>query len=543
MRPAVRLFSGLRVVSLCTLLSRILGMVRDMGMAVLFGNGPVFDAFTVAFRVPNLARALFGEGALTAAFLPLFVRELERGGRMPAWRLAGTVFTLLAAILTLLVALGELSLYALARGTAAGAEAQLLLGLTAVMLPYLILICLAAQVSAVLNALGHFTWPALVPVVLNVVWITAIWAVAPQWDSPTAQIYCIATAVVIAGVLQFALPLPKLFQLGFRFVAASQSTLRQAREIGRIMLPVVAGLSITQLNTLSDSLIAWSFSAPAAEISSHASPETGFPLPAGTASALYLGQRLYQFPLGIFGVALGTVLFPLLSRHAERGEFDRLRDDLTLGLKLVVIIGVPASAGLMLLAEPLATLLFQYQSFTSNDARQTAEMIAAYGVGVWAYCGLLIVHRAYYAVGDRQTPVRVGLAAILLNLILNFTLIWPLGGPGLALSTALAAMLQVSVVAWYLQDRIGRLGWHDLMQTAVRVLVATALMAGACLLTFAMLTAEDATVVARLVRVVFPLAVAVGTYFAAAWLLGISDLWRLFQRDRKTPDNDERARG
>src|SRR5579872_1879198 len=218
------LFSSLRIVASSTLASRVLGMFREVASARLFGLSPVWDAFSFAFLIPNLARSLFGEGALTAAFLPVFARQLEAGSGekdgfpQSAWQLASAVFALLAAVLTALVLLGEVGLWGLGFLFAGHADTQLVLGLTAVMLPYSLLICLAAQVTAVLHALGHFTWPALVPVVLNICWIASVWLVDPLFDpNRVAQIYALAVCIVVAGVFQLALQLPTLRGFGYRF--------------------------------------------------------------------------------------------------------------------------------------------------------------------------------------------------------------------------------------------------------------------------------------------------------------------------------------
>ena len=280
----------MRVVGLCTLVSRILGLVRDVGMAALFGAGPILDAFTVAFRVPNLARRLFGEGALTAAFLPAFVREREQQGDDSAWKLASAVLTTLCVSLSAIVLIGEATLGGIRLLFDTGPEANLLIGLTAVMLPYLVLICLVAQVSAILHGLGHFFWPAMLPAVLNIVWIASIWLIAPVADSKTSQIYLISSCILTAGFLQLATPLPTLRKLGFVYRWDWKSTRAQVFQIVRSMLPVIVGLSITQLNTFADSLIAWGLAAPAP-----GSPEgivgktVGYPFETGTASALYFG--------------------------------------------------------------------------------------------------------------------------------------------------------------------------------------------------------------------------------------------------------------
>ncbi len=515
--------SGVRLVGVLTLGSRVLGLVRDVGMATLFGNGAVLDAFTVAFRIPNLARRLFGEGALSTALIPALTQEMERRGKPAAWQLASCVVTLVGTFLLLVTILLELGLHWLAR-TPLGPEARLLLDLTAILLPYLVVICLAAQFGAVLHTLGHFTWPALLPILLNVGWIAALWLLLPQLSGAQTKIRTLSATIVVLGGLQLAVLFIPLRRYGFRFGFRWERTGGRALQVLVGMVPIVFGLSVTQLNSLCDSLIAWGFAAPEATVGGVG--RGWWPLESGTASALYFGQRLYQFPVGVFGVALGTVLFPLLSRHAARGDRQLLREDLELGLRLVLAIGLPASAGLVLLAAPITSLLFRYGAFDLQDAEQTSRMIAAYGCGVWAYCGLLIAHRGLYALGDRLTPTRIGVRIVLLNVVLNLWLIWPLGGPALALTTAGCSALQLGLVLWCLSERLDGLDWRGLGRTAWRTAAATVTMSLVCWTTLRAVPEGDAVVV-RLVRVLVPAAASVGVYFVAAAVLGVDDLWRL----------------
>ncbi len=528
-----RLFSGLRIVAASTLASRVLGMFRDMASGWLFGVGPIWDAFSFAFLIPNLARRLFGEGALSATFLPVFARQLEtdpRPDRPSAWQLASAVFALLAAILCGLVVAGELILWGLSQMFAGHSETQLMLGLTAVMLPYALLICLAAQVTAVLHALGHFTLPALVPVVLNLCWIATIWLVDPLFEpNREAQAYALAVCVVVAGVLQLALQWPALSRLGFRFDRRWHTVRPAVGEIVRAMVPVTLGLSITQINTALDKLLAWSLMQP---LDSTAVLPGGiaYPLAPGAVSALYFGERMYQFPSGVFGVALGTVLFPLLSRHAARGELHRVRDNLSLGLRLVIAIGLPASAGLALVAEPLTRLLFQHGEFDSIAVARTADILIAYGSGVWAYCGIPVLYRAFYAVEERRIPLKVGVLAVIFDLLLNVSLIWPLAERGLAWSTALSASLQVVCLAWLIQKRVGRLDWQRLAGTGVKALLATGAMSAVCLAMLRWLPAGTGAL-REAAALLVPIFLAIVTYFAVAWWLGMKELGMLFRRD------------
>jgi putative peptidoglycan lipid II flippase len=520
--------AGLKVVGLCTLLSRVLGLVRDVGMAVLFGNGAIMDAFTVAFRIPNLARRFFGEGALTAAFLPVFVGEIEKHGKPSAWKLGSAVLMLLGVTLTALVLVSELLLWGIAVWGNVTGEGKLLIELTAIMLPYLILICLSSQISAMQHALGHFTWPALVPVVLNVVWIAGIWWIAPLYETPEEQVTIVSVCILVAGFFQMVAPWPTLVRLGFRYDPQWREAKTKVKEIIAAMVPVLLGLSVTQINTLVDSLIAWGFSAPESATPAEAAK---YLLPSGTASALYLGQRMYQFPLGVFGVALGTVMFPLFSRHAQRGDFADLRRDFLLGLQLVMAIGIPASVGLVILADPLTDVLFRHGAFNEEDAIQTSQMIRGYGYGVWAYSALLIVQRGYYAVGDRATPLRVGLLAMICNLALSFALLWPLGGQGLAYATAISAIFQVVLTTWGFQWQVGKLEWGRLNKTILQSSLASLLMTGACWGSMRLL--EEWQMTSRLLKVAVPVSVSMLAYFASAWLLKMKELGVLLHRGKR----------
>jgi putative peptidoglycan lipid II flippase len=539
---AASLFSALRIVASSTLLSRVLGMFREIASARLFGLGPIWDAFSFAFVIPNLSRRLFGEGALSAAFLPVFAKQIEQdppGKLESAWQLASAVFSLLSVFLAALVLIGELVLLGLSYKFAGQAETQLMLGLTAVMLPYALLICLAAQVTAVLHALGHFTWPALVPVVLNICWIASVWLVDPLFDpNRVAQIYALAVCIVVAGVFQLALQLPTLRGFGYGFDRRWREVRPAVREIVRAMLPVTLGLSITQINTVLDRLIAWTLTRPQAGESSLALP-FGWspPLDPGAVSALYFGERVYQFPLGVFGVTLGTVLFPLLARHAARGDFARVRDDLSLGLRLVIAIGFPASAGLALVAQPLMRLLFQHGEFTAGDTDRVVPILIAYGSGVWAYCAIPVLYRGFYAVGERRIPVQVGITAVVLDLTLNLSLIWKFAERGLAASTAISAIVQVALLSWLIQKRVGALNWKRLAVTGAKAALATAAMCAVYWGVWRLLPAGAGKLM-EAGALVGTILLAAATYFLVARLAGIDELDLLLRRKSKFADLD-----
>jgi len=490
------------------------------------------DAFVIALRIPNLFRRLFGEGALTASYLPVLSAALQRN-RQNAWQLASVALTWLAVLLAALVLLGEglLAMAWLVWGGVPGVG--LLVGLAAVMLPYVLLICLAAQVTATLHALSHFAVPALTPTLLNLCWLAAAWLVAPRFaPDQRAQAYVLAVAVLIAGVLQLGVQLPVLRQLGFRFDYNWTASRDYLRQIGLAMTPTLVGLAVTQVNTLLDSLMAWGLAAApdGPQRIAWLGNAVRYPLQQGAAAAIYYGERLYNFPLGVLGLAVAAAIFPLLSRHAARNDRRRLGADLTLGLRLVICLGVPAGVGLMMLAEPLARLLFQRGQFTPEDAARTARMIACYAGGVWAYCALPVVVRGYYALGDPGTPAKIAGCMVGLNVALNLLLIWPLAEAGLAVATAFCAVVQVLILMLIFSRRRSRLGWTALATATARTVIATLLMAnvGYRVLWILRLSAPIDTLTNELLRVLLPLAVSVAVYCGVYRLLGGRELEMLF---------------
>jgi putative peptidoglycan lipid II flippase len=431
-----------------------------------------------------------------------------------------------------LVIAGELIVLLMWLGSTPGSDLRILLGLTAVLLPYLILVCVVAQLNAVMYGLNHFWWPSLEPVLLNVVWIASLWLWVPFIESPTAKIYAVSVAIVASGFFQLAAPLSTLRRLGYRYVSDWRLSDGRLAEIGRAMFAVTIGLSVTQLNSLLDGLAAWGFTRPESAGTIPWLPGAlPYPLDPGTASALYFGARVYQFPLGVFGVALGTVLFPILSQHAAEYRMDKLREDLARGLKLVLFISVPASAGLVVLARPLTILLFQHGTFDDEAVRQTTDMVRMFGCAVWAYCALLIVHRGFYAVGDRRSPLLMSLVGMAINLTLDVTLIWPMGGGGLAMATAISSIMQCGLVLWLFELRVGRLDWRGLRRSCLQTGTATAAMTIVCLLVLAFCPTGHSWA-ARLCRVGAPMGASLATYFALARAFRMEEIGLLFRWHR-----------
>ncbi len=531
------LLSGTILTSAGTLTSRVLGLVRDMVTAGLFGlaAGGVLDALVIAFRVPNLFRAFFGEGALTASYLPVFTEALEEN-RQSGQRLYRATVLWLGWVLTAITVAGEIGIGIWAWLLCDDPQTLLLAGLLAALLPYLIFVCLAAVSSATLQALGQFGPPAFAPAVLNVCWIAGVAVLAPRFaDGAAEQAYIVAGCILVGGVLQRLVQWPAIRRewtqvgnerRGAKAIDAGTAETRQRlSRIRRGMLPTMLALTVTQLNTLSDSVVAWVLATPpdgSATISWLGN--VAYPMKQGAVAAIYLGERIYQLPLGLIGVAAATVAFPLLSRHAARGDRDAVARDLTLGVRLVLLAAVPCAVGLAILPEPIARLLYGHGQFTAEDVLRAARMIAVYGAAVWAYCALPVLVRGFYAMDDRMTPLRVAVSVVALNLALDLTLIWPLAETGLAVSTAVSAVVQVAALAILFSKRHVRLVWGKMAITALRAIVAAAIMGVVCLAVLKCIP-ERAGTWNALWRVAVPMAAGAAVYLGFLALVGRSE-WR-----------------
>jgi putative peptidoglycan lipid II flippase len=534
-----QLVRGFWATSLGTLASRVLGLARDVVTAALLGlgEGGVMDALVVAFRLPNLPRRIFGEGALAAGFLPVFAAEERRDPRA-AWQLLSVLLVLLGAGLSALVLVGEAVCAAWWWFGSADGRGSQLPGLAAMLLPYMVLVCLAAQVSTALVGMLRFRAAAFAPALLNVCWLAAAWFVAPVFSpNAAAQAYVIAAAIVVSGVLQLAVQIPALRSVGFRFDFNWRAARPAVWQVGGAMLLIALALAVTQLNTLVDSLIAVGLAAEpgGAQTIGWLGHMVRYPLETGAAAAIYYGERFYQLPVGVIGMAIATVIYPLVARHAARGERARIGADLTLGLRLVWFMALPAGIGIALVAEPATRLLFERGAFSARDAERAATMIACYSVAAWAYCALPVLARGYYAIGNRGTPARIGLMALAINLALTLVLIWPLGERGLAISTAAAASVQAILLAVVFSRACAALAWRELWATIVKGAVATATMGIVVLLVKSFAPLEPSR---PQLAVWLALAIAAGAavYLAAAWLLGMPEptllLRRRFQSDR-----------
>jgi len=450
------------VVGAATLLSRIFGFVRDVVIAWFFGAGFASDAFFVAFRIPNLLRRLFAEGSLSISFIPVFTEYLSGHGKAEAFSMARSAIKLLSVILVLTVVIGILLspviVRVIAPGFADSAEKLVLtVNLTRIMFPYIFFIGLVALCMGILNALGHFAAPALAPVFLNLAMIVSVLMIAPHMADPVTGL---AIGVLIGGLLQLILQVPFLVRKGVYFWRKSVFIHPGLRRVGRLMLPAVFGAAVYQINILVGTLLASL-------------------LPEGSVSYLYYADRLVQFPLGIFAIATATAVLPSLSRQAAIGDMAALKATFGYAVKLVLFITVPAMVGLIVLREPIVSLLFKRGAFDARTVRLTAYGLLFYAVGLWAFSAVRIVVSTFYALQDTKTPVRMAVISVAANIFLGVILMQWLAHGGLALATSLASMLNFGLLMGVLRRRLGGLNWEDVGLSIAKTVFSSAVMGAA----------------------------------------------------------------
>ncbi len=452
-----RVVSSARLIAGLTLCSRILGLIREGVYAQYFGTSAVLSAFRIAFMIPNLARRLFGEGALSAAFIPVFARAKHDDDIDHAPRLAGSVFTLLSVFLIAIVLLGEAALLIALRFHPESST----LKFTAIMLPFMAFVCVAAYLGGLLNTLGRFGAPAASPMLLNVLVIVAIVVGAYSFGlESTALVYAACAAVLCAGIAQVALQLWSLHAVRFQLRFNLNWKHRDVREIVTLMGPMVLGLSAVQLNTLADILIADYF------------------IPDGKGPAvLGYAHFMYQLPLGVFGIAIATAIFPLLASHAAAKRWEDLSSAIAKGLRLSFFISMPSCVGLILLANPLVTTLFERGAFGEAGTQRVSRALVCYSLGLCFYATQHLLVRAFYALKAHNIAARVAAGAVVVNIALNFALVGPLAEAGIALATVISAVVQVTMLALMLRRRLPPMDLRGLFGSMFRSTLAAVIMA------------------------------------------------------------------
>lgn len=503
---AASLISGL------TLVSRLLGLVREQVFAALLGAGTQADAFQIAYRIPNLLRDLFAEGALSAAFLPTYAAALVQQGRAAAFRLASRVFSLLGVVLGGVILLGYFAAAPIAGALAPGyalvsGKAELTEFLTRIMLPFLPLVSFAAVAMGMLNAEERYRMPALAPAMFNVVAIVVGSGLALAGAPPAQAVVGWAAGTVLAGLAQFLVQLPPLLRQGFRFRWEWAPFDPGIARVAALMAPATIGLAAVQLNLF---------------ISSRFASEEP-----GAVSWLTYAFRILYLPIGIFGVALGTIAATGLSKSAASGDLAAMGATLVRSLKLLLFLCIPASLGLVAAGGPIVRLIYERGRFTSHDTAGTADALALYALGLVAYTGVKVVAPAFYALGRPRVPLFGSALAVLTNLAVILALDGVLGYRAVALGTSLGSILNVALLVVVFEGQVGGIRGQGLLTSALTMTGAAIPMGFAAYATAHVLEAMavgSASLMARVAAGLVPVAAGILVYAAAARLLRVPEL-------------------
>ena len=460
---ATRLAKSAGIIGSATLTSRLLGLVRDQVLAYLFGAGNAMDAFNVAYRIPNLMRDLFAEGAMSAAFVPTFTRRLTEKGKAAAWQLGNQLINTLVVVTGVLVLLGILFADPLARLLAGDyanvpGKLELTVTLTRIMLPFLTLVAVAAALMGMLNSLNRFFTPALSPAMFNVgIILSAVVLVPLMPGLGLDPITGIALGAMIGGLGQIALQVPTLLREGYRYRPELNPADPGLRHVLRLIGPGTLAGAAVQINLLVNTILA-----------------TG----EGTGAVSWLNYafRLMYLPIGLFGVSIATATLPAVSRLVARDELSGVRQTISSALRMMLMLSMPALVGLIMLAGPIVGLIFERGSFEPSDTAATAAALAFYAPGLVGYSAVRIAVPCFYALGNSLTPPLVSVGSVALNIILNVVLVQVMGFRGLALGTSIAALANAGVLLFLLRRRLGGLDIDRLMVAFVKIAVAAALM-------------------------------------------------------------------
>lgn len=458
-----RLARSAGVFGLATMASRVLGLVRDQVLTYYFGASDAADAYRVAFRVPNLLRDLFAEGAMSAAFVPTFTRTLTNDGRERSWRLANSVLNALILVTTVLVLAGivfapQIMRFFAAEYATVPGKMELTVQLARVMMPFLLLVALAAVLMGMLNALGHFFIPALSPAMFNVATIVLAVVGIPLAPSFGIQpIMLVAFSTLVGGLGQLALQWRPLRQEGFRYRPVLDARDPGLRQILFLMGPGTLGLAATQINVFVNTVLA-----------------TG--QGTGAVTWLDLAFRLMYLPIGLFGVSVAAAATPAISRLAAKDDVPGMRRTVASAIALMLSLNVPATVGLIVLAQPIVALIFQHGSFSAADTAATAAALQFYALGLIGYSIVRIVSPTFYALHMSRVPVAASMGSVAVNVALNIGLVQMIGYRGLALGTSLTALLNAAIQLWMLGRQLHGVELRRLLSSFTRILVAALLM-------------------------------------------------------------------
>lgn len=507
-----RLARSAGVFGLATIASRILGLARDQVLAYYFGAGDANDAFRIASRIPNLVRDLFAEGAMSAAFVPTFTRQLTLQGREKSWRLANSVINALLIVTGLIVVLGIIfapwlvRVFASEFGEVPG-KLELTIYLTRVIFPFLTLVAVAAVLMGMLNSLGHFFVPALSPAMFNVAVVVMSVAFIPVAPSlGISPITIVAIATLVGGVGQLVIQWPPLSKEGFRYQPVLDLRDEGLHRVLLLMGPGTIGMAATQINVLVNSVLATSQGT-------------------GAVSWLDFAFRLMYLPIGLFGVSIATAATPAISRLVAEQDYGRIRSTLAGALSLMFLLNLPATIGLMVLARPIVAMIFEHGRFTASDTMNTAAALQLYAIGLVGYSIVRIISPTFYALGRSRIPVMVSAGSVVVNIALNITLVRSLGYRGLALGTSITAIINASVQLYLLRREIHGLEGSRIAASFARVIAASAAMGGVTWIVYELLLGAlpGGSLARQMLRLLLTIGAALATLAGAAQVLRIRE--------------------
>lgn len=535
-----RYLASAKVIAACTLLSRVTGLARDIILNHVFGQKWVQDAFNYGFLIPNLFRRLFGEGALSAIFIPIFTETLDQHGRPAAWTLLGRVAGLMTVVLVVITLLLEGGVLVVWHFFPSGEMRALQLTLTAVMLPFMISICMLALFSGILNCLNHFTVPALMPIVLNVMNMVGVLVIGPMLGKMLEeQVFGVAYSVLAAGVIQLLIIIPVLRRQGVEFRFSLTTDDPKVRQIWRMFIPVVLGQGVLLFSVFFDAQICTFLTrGPESPVTFFLmGREIAYPLVEGALSAITNAQRLYQFPLGVLAISLATAVFPLFSLYASRQDFAGLRSTLGQSMRVAIFEGVPSAVVLFVLAEPIVSLLFEHGRFGPEATQRAAWVLKWYAVGIPAFCCQHILLRGFYSLKDTLTPMWISVSLVAVNILISVSLVWhpAIREAAFGISTSATAMMHVGVSLWLLRRRLrGLIGGRAIARSALRTLIGGAVVWAVAAAMFAWTDAWPLAGLGRTghraVQVFAPLLAAAVAYVLLAYVLRSEEIGWLLKR-------------
>ena len=448
------------LMSIATFVSRILGYVKDMILAFYFGATGISDSFFAAFRITNFLRELFAEGSMSSAFIPVLTEYRQKQGEEEARRLVKISFSFILIVAGIICLIGILFAPAIVKVITPGfvhkypEQVPLTILLTRIMFPFLLFISLAALIMGALNTRKVFFIPALAPAMLNVAIIVIVLGFASLFKEP---IITVALGVAVGGFVQFVFQLPSFYKNNYRLGFVPHFRHPGLKKMAILLLPATLALAVNQVYIIVSTILA-SF------------------LPQGSITYLYYSMRLIQFPIGIFGVSMGMAALPTLSEHAAKGDFNKLREDFSFALRLLLYISVPAMAGLIALREPIVNLLFQRGTFDYTATQATAEALMFYSLGIWATVGVKILTVTFYSMQDTKTPVKIATIGVATNLILSLILMGMLKHSGIALAYTLAFSVNFTLLFLFLRKKLEHIDTGKIFRSFFRTFFAACIM-------------------------------------------------------------------